>query len=288
MYCWLVIFYQPEVKRVFESIMGKFIKFFWNIILVIILTVISQVGGIIYLISIILSNKIRCRMPGKLVLVFTSLYLVSTFLIVPTISPWFGRQKIDNNSHLKPAGYITVLLNRNYVTSETNLFLQEVSNQLMYEKSEVQIRYLDACFPFIKGFPLLPHLSHNDGCKIDFSLVYEDENGTIVNLGKSVSGYGVFEEARKDEFNQCKDCLEKGYFQYDYPKYLTLGSINSDLRFSERGTKELIEAILINEKLSKLFIEPHLKQRLNLVDKRIRFHGCGAVRHDDHIHVQIR
>lgn len=226
-------------------------------------------------------------MRGKSVLVFAVLYLVSTFFIIPLIAPLFGRQKIVNNSHLKPAGYVTVLLNRNYVTSKTNLFLQGVSNQLMREESEVQIRYLDACFPFIKGFPLLPHLSHNDGCKIDFSLVYQDENGTIVNQGKSLSGYGVFEEAHKGEFNQCEDCLEKGYFQYDYPKYLTLGSINSDLYFSERGTKELIEAILNCKNLTKLFIEPHLKQRLNLSDKRIRFHGCGAVRHDDHIHVQI-
>ena len=268
--------------------MGQFIKYSWNILLVIILTALTQVGGILYLISIVLSNWIRYRIRGKLALVFTILYLICTFLIVPLTSPWFGRQKIDNNLYLKPANYLTVLLNRNYVTSETNVFLQETSNQLMSEKSEIQIRYLDACFPFIKGFPLLPHLSHNDGRKIDFSLVYEDETGIISNKGKSLSGYGVFEDARENEFNQCKDCLEKGYFQYDYPKYLTLGSINSDLRFSETGTKELVKVFLSHKNLTKLFIEPHLKHRLNLTDKRVRFHGCGAVRHDDHIHVQIK
>ncbi len=267
--------------------MRQFTKYSWSILLVIVFTVISQIGGIVYFISIVLARKIKSQIPGKLVLVFTSLYLVSTFLIVPTISPWFGRQKIDSNPFLKPASIITVLLNRNYVTSETNKFLSEVSNQLMCDKSEIQIRYLDACFPFLNGFPLLPHLSHNDGHKIDFSLVYEDEIGTIVNKGKSLSGYGVFEDACNDEFNQCKDCIEKGYFQYDYSKYLTLGSINSNLRFSERGTKELIDAILNNKNLTKLFIEPHLKHRLNLADKRVRFHGCSAVRHDDHIHVQI-
>lgn len=258
-----------------------------RILLFIFLTVISQIGGVVYFISLVLYKRIRFQMPGKLALVFTILYLVSTFLIVPTISPWFGRQKIDNNSYLKSASYITLLLNRNYVTPETNKFLNEVSNQLMHEKSKVQIRYLDACFPFIKGFPLLPHLSHNDGRKIDLSLVYEDETGAIVSRGKSISGYGIFEDTRRNEFNQCKECLEKGYFQYDYPKYLTLGSINSDLKFSERGTKELIGAILNNKNLTKIFIEPHLKQRLKLDDKRVRFHGCGAVRHDDHIHVQI-
>ncbi len=267
--------------------MNKVLKYIWRFLIFAILTVISQIGGIVYLISIAVSKKIRYKMYGKSILIFSSLYLLITFLIVPLIAPLFGRQKINTNSHLRPAGYITVLLNRNYVTGETNKFLRDISNRLMCDKSEVQIRYLDACFPFIKGFPLLPHLSHNDGCKIDFSLVYEDESGKIVNKGKSLSGYGIFEEAHEDEFNQCKDCMEKGYFQYDYPKYLTLGSINPDLRFSEKGTKELIEAILNHEKLRKLFIEPHLKRRLNLTDKRIRFHGCGAVRHDDHIHVQI-
>ncbi|MFT5619364.1 MAG: hypothetical protein ACI85I_002607, partial [Arenicella sp.] len=38
----------------------------------------------------------------------------------------------------------------------------------------------------------------------------------------------------------------------------------------------------------KVFIEPHLKTRLGLENySKIRFHGCQAVRHDDHIHVQL-
>ncbi len=34
--------------------------------------------------------------------------------------------------------------------------------------------------------------------------------------------------------------------------------------------------------------KPHLKTRLKLSSAKIRFHGCQAVRHDDHIHVQLR
>jgi len=42
------------------------------------------------------------------------------------------------------------------------------------------------------------------------------------------------------------------------------------------------------ENIGKIFIEPHLKTRLELVDiDKIRYHGCHAVRHDDHIHVQL-
>ncbi|MPQ47793.1 hypothetical protein GCQ56_12350 [Marinifilum sp. N1E240] len=267
--------------------MSRILKYLGRAFLFVVLTVVSQVGGLVYFLSAILSNRIRVRFSGKGFLIFIMLYVLTTFLIIPYTAPFFGREKIKNNSHLQAANYLSIFLNRNYVTPETNVFLQNISNHLDKANSDVHARYLDACFPFFKGFPLLPHLSHKDGCKIDFSLVYEDEDRKVVNKGKSRSGYGVFEDAKDNEFNQCSDCLQKGYFQYDYPKYLTLGKINSELKFSKKGTKELIDAILSQKVLSKMFIEPHLKNRMNLSDSRIRFHGCGAVRHDDHIHVQI-
>ncbi len=155
------------------------------------------------------------------------------------------------------------------------------------QNSFVKIHYLDANFPFVNGFPLLPHLSHNDGKKLDLSLVYEDVNGKISNLQKSVSGYGIFEEANTTEFNQTEFCLEHAYYQYDFPKYLTMGSINKELIFSEKGTKKLMNYILQEKEVSKVFLEKHLKDRLQLTDSRIRFQGCGSVRHDDHIHIQL-
>jgi len=60
------------------------------------------------------------------------------------------------------------------------------------------------------------------------------------------------------------------------------------LKFSEKGTKLLLERIIEFHPIEKIFIEPHLKQRLNLDHPKIRYHGCGAVRHDDHIHIQVK
>ena len=40
--------------------------------------------------------------------------------------------------------------------------------------------------------------------------------------------------------------------------------------------------------VGKVFVEPHLAQRLNVSGSVIRFQGCRAARHDDHIHVQLR
>ena len=181
---------------------------------------------------------------------------------------------------------MTVLLNRNYVKPELNNLLSFTEQNL--KGTNIEIHYLDANFPFINKFPLLPHLSHNDGKKIDISLIYETKDGKLSNKQKSNSGYGVFEGPKINETNQIKVCKDKGYFQYDFPKYLTLGEINTDLVFSKKGTKKLILSILKHKSLGKIFIEPHLKNRLHLKSNRVRYHGCGAVRHDDHIHIQLK
>jgi hypothetical protein len=246
----------------------------------------TQIGGIVYLLSLIISEKWNKNLKFKTLIIFISLYLFSTLLIVPLISPIFGREKVKHSKKIKPTNYMTVLLNRNYVKPKMNELLSETGKKL--NGTNIEIHYLDANFPFINKFPLLPHLSHNDGKKIDISLVYETENGIITNKQKSISGYGLFENPKITEHNQIEKCLKNGYFQYDFPKYLTLGKINRQLVFSEKGTKKLIENILKSKDLGKLFIEPHLKSRMNLKNNRIRYHGCRAVRHDDHIHIQLK
>ncbi|WP_326494137.1 hypothetical protein [Ensifer sp. SL37] len=39
--------------------------------------------------------------------------------------------------------------------------------------------------------------------------------------------------------------------------------------------------------IEKIFVEPHLAQRLGVEAGSIRFQGCRAARHDDHIHMQV-
>lgn len=245
----------------------------------------TQIGGFVYLLSAVISKKWNKKLKYKTLIIFTSLYFFSTFLIVPLISPVFGREKVKHAEKIKPTNYMTVLLNRNYVKPKLNNLLSKTEKKL--NGTNIEIHYLDANFPFINKFPLLPHLSHNDGKKIDISLVYETKNGIITSKQKSLSGYGVFETPKSNEYDQVNKCLKKN-FLYDFPKYLAFGKINEDLVFSEKGTKELIKNILKSRDLGKVFIEPHLKNRINLKDKKIRFHGCGAVRHDDHIHIQLK
>ena len=62
----------------------------------------------------------------------------------------------------------------------------------MYDKYPGTIlNYLEANFPFIDKFPLLPHLSHNDGKKLDVSFHYVNaKTGEHTNVVPSWLGYG--------------------------------------------------------------------------------------------------
>ena len=263
--------------------MRKLFRFICSSFLFIFLTALTQIGGLAFLLTIPVSRRIKSQFIGKKFILFSIIYLLLTFLIVPFIAPIFGREKIKYG---KPSNSFTLLLNRNYVKPELNTLMNSLNQLASYEN--IEIHYLDANFPFFDGFPLLPHLSHNDGKKLDLSLIYQNADGTLSNKQKSFSGYGVFEGPKDGEYNQIEQCKQAGYFQYDFPKYLSFGSINDELKFSEKGTKLLIETILKYDSIEKVFIEPHLKTRLGLSNSKIRYHGCGAVRHDDHIHIQVK
>lgn len=261
----------------------KLLRLLFHLFIIGFLTALTQIGGLLYLIAVLLYPRKRL----KKYLFFFGIYLVATYMIVPYIAPLFGREKIRHSAGVEAHSYFYVLTNRNYVKPEFNNVLAKVRGQFSNKYPNIKIHYLDANFPFFDRFPLLPHLSHNDGKKLDISLVYED-NGELTNKKPTLSGYGAFEEPMASEYNQVKKCKARGNWQYDLQKYATFGTINGDLRFSEKGTKALVKTIVDQPQIGKIFIEPHLKHRLGLTHVKIRYHGCQAVRHDDHIHLQLK
>lgn len=265
----------------------SFFKTLLHLILVLFLTVLTQVGGIIYLISILFIQKNKSKYKLKRLLLFSILYLTSTFFIIPKITPYFGRVQIEDNQYIQSHNFFTKICNRNYVTLKMKAVLDDTSVELQKQYPEISLIYLDANFPFFDGFPLLPHLSHNDGKKVDISFIYRHINGRLTNRKPSNSGYGVFENPSKKEKHQTKICKQQGFWQYDFTKYLTFGA-NDDLKLDIKATKRLIQILLKQKEVSKIFIELHLKTRLKLSSSKLRFHGCRSVRHDDHIHFQIR
>lgn len=259
----------------------KLFKLLTHLFFIVFLTAITQVGGIIWILSILTSYKIKKRKR----LVFPLLYLTFNLFIIPPLAKSFGREQLPVfNEELKPRNWIYPLLFRNYVSKKLKTELENAS--VVLSKSNISITYLDANFPFLDGFPLLPHLSHNDGKKVDLSFMYLDKNKNSTDKKPSVSGYGVYVNQENNDMS--KSCIIKGYWQYDFSKYLTFGKID-DLTLDENKTIHLIKELLHNNLTQKIFIEPYLKASLGLSsENKIRFHGCQAVRHDDHIHLQIK
>jgi hypothetical protein len=276
----------------------KVLSLIGKIFLFLLLTFLTQIGGIIWLISLagagIIDKKITGRMSGALAKLsaFLLLYLICVFLIVPLLARPFGRVPLSITTYhnLKPLTVWTCLLNRNYVRSDLKNVAEQVATEMNQKFPGTVTHYLDANFPFINKFPLPPHLSHNDGKKLDLAFCYLGSGaGNQTNDVPSPIGYGISEEPRPGEIDQPCICRQQGYWQYGFMrKIMPQGNRNNFLLDSVR-TKEMVILFAANDKVGKIFIEPHLKVRLGLAGlDKIRYHGCRAVRHDDHIHVQLK
>ncbi|MEZ4805212.1 MAG: hypothetical protein R2852_06950 [Bacteroidia bacterium] len=216
---------------------------------------------------------------------------MTTFFILPVVAKPFGRVPLPltESNHLQPLNIWTCLLNRNYVRPELKQATIEVANQMNDKFPGTTVNYLDANFPFINKFPLIPHLSHDDGKKLDLSFCYRDsKTNKSTNECPSFIGYGIYEMPLPNEKNTAGYCAEKGYWQYTLMTKVISQDNKANFTFDRNRTKELVDLFAKQTSIGKIFIEPHLKKRLNLSSDKIRFHGCQALRHDDHIHVQLK
>jgi hypothetical protein len=268
-----------------------------KVFIFIFLTILTQVGGIIFLISLLFHRYFNSLGKNKWItflfksLAFLMIYSFFTFLIIPKMAKPFGRVRlpIKEDNHLKPLNVLTCFLNRNYVRPELRVATVKVAKQMNEKFPGITINYLDGNFPFLDKFPLIPHLSHNDGRKLDLSFCYIDSETNLPSkTSPSFIGYGICEGPRPNEINTAEFCANKGYWQYGYLQAVIPQGNKSKFIFDAERTGELVKQFVIQAKIGKIFIEPHLKTRLNLESNKIRFHGCQAVRHDDHIHVQLK
>jgi hypothetical protein len=268
----------------------NFFKISIHVFIVVFLTLVTQVGGLIW-IAVFGFFKYRKSAwnKRKRLLSFSIVYILCITFIVPILAPLNHRKALPVfNEHIAPHNLGYVLLCRNYVHDDLYFNIVEACKSFKTNYG-IPVTYLDAGFPFIDGFPLLPHLSHNNGRKIDLAFIYQDKSGKTTLGNPSLLGYGVYEKPLKGEVNQPEKCKDAGYWQYDYAKYIGF-NIDKDLEIDPDHTRHLIEHLILKTQASKVFIEPHLVQRIKVksdYSNKIRYHGCHAVRHDDHIHLQI-
>jgi len=266
----------------------KILKSLWRILLFIVLTVVTQVGGVVYVGSLLCK---RWRPSARWGWAYFSVLYLLVWLAVPFLARLGGRVPLPYRATtevpLQAQSMFTVLANRHYVKPALKTEVVAVAQALAKQNPGMVVTYLDANFPFMDGFPLLPHRSHSDGRKIDLAFFYQQE-GALTSRAPGLLGYGRCAEPKPGETDQPEICANKGYWQYSVLPKLAAPVVGRKYVLDEQPTRQLVSAFARRKEIGKLFLEPHLKTRWGLSDYgKIRYHGCGAVRHDDHLHVQM-
>lgn len=282
----------------------KIITYTGRLLTFLLLTLLTQVGGVVYVINFstyrFINRKVNHQWLRRFckLSTFVLFYAIATFFIVPMLAKPFGRVQLPvrKGNHpdkpgqvIRPLTFLTCLLNRNYVRKDLRDAAVDVARKMNRKYPGTVVNYLDGNFPFLNGFPLFPHLSHNDGKKLDLAFCYKDRQTQLeTNRAPSPVGYGICEEPVGSEKNMPRFCSENGYWQYSFLKSIMPQGNKDDFEFYAAKTKYLIELFCSDSSIGKIFIEPHLQSRLKLTSPVVRFHGCRAVRHDDHIHIQLK
>ncbi|MEL6536927.1 MAG: hypothetical protein AAFQ98_16015 [Bacteroidota bacterium] len=258
--------------------------------MVALLTLITQTGGIILIVAYALWKWFKWDIALLRLGSFFALYLLINLAVIPFIAPSFHRKPLPIiNDVLRPQNWLTVLTNRHYVHEDMYAVLVEVGQQYQQQFPDRKLVYLDAGFPLGKSFPLPPHRAHFDGKAIDIAFAYRDQTtGLALRRSPNWLGYGRYEGPERGEPNWPHDCQEQGSWWYGIPHLFALRALE-EVEVAEDPTRTQIHMFATHPKVTRIFLEPHLKQRWRLMGQnKVRFHGCKAMRHDDHFHLSIR
>jgi len=261
-----------------------------TVAVVVLLTLLTQIGGAVWLVTRALLRRRRAGVAVFLAL-FLGLYAAGTALSY-AVAPIFGRVPLscfdDGTSRLKMQSPLFCVLNRQYVVPELKEAAAALSRHMDQAFPGTTTLALDANFPFFDGFPLFPHLSHSDGRKLDVAFFYQDAEGSYKDRAtRSPIGYFAFEQPRAESILPCRDREDLLTLRWDLD---FLQSLWQPLPLEEGRTAEALRWLSGEGSgfgIEKIFVEPHLAQRLGVEAESIRFQGCRAARHDDHIHMQV-
>lgn len=236
-----------------------------------ILTLLTQIGGLAWLIGLAFKWRLSVFAAAYLLLSISAVFLAPLFGRVPLVCASDGPLMVQSWSYC--------VLNRNYVTPELRSTLEDLAGAVDRAYPGTETLVLDAGFPFWNGFPLFPHLSHNDGEKADIAFYYQDRKGKYLpGRTRSPIGYFAFEPGP----TECPDNIMSLRWDLNWLQPVWL-----NWPIEPERTRAALIWLTKDPRIGKVFIEPHLKVRLGLSDPKLRFQGCRAARHDDHIHIQL-
>ncbi|MCK0168095.1 penicillin-insensitive murein endopeptidase [Jannaschia sp. S6380] len=247
------------------------IRFAVHSLILLIATALTQIGGLAWIVALLFRRRL---------IAFAGVYAALTVASV-WIAPGFGRVALDcfDDGPLRVQSPLYCALNRTYVTPELEGILVETAEEMDRRFPGTVTLVLDANFPFLDGFPPLPHLSHDDGEKVDLAFFYADGTGYRPGATRSPIGYFAFEQGP----TECSGDWPTLRWDLDM-----LQPFWRDYRSDDARNRAILRILSEDARVGRIFVEPHLVRALDLSLPDIRFQGCRAARHDDHIHLQLR
>lgn len=203
---------------------------------------------------------------------------VKPVLVAPGLVPL----PCADSGPLRPHMHGYCLLQRHYVRAGPRAALLEAATALRARFPGTAVRFMEASWPFGTR-PMPPHLSHGDGRQVDLALFYVDLKGRPLAAAPTKSGYRAFEPPLKNSDRRCTGATKRP-LKSDAPD----PPADRKWRLDEIRTAALVRLLVADPRVRRVFIEPHLKAGLGLSGLgKVRFAGCRAARHDDHIHVDF-
>lgn len=266
-------------------------------LLFILLTALTQLGGIVFLASLGLAWLLRRTGAGKAmaalagIVCFSAGLLLANLFVAPVLAGLAGRVALPCQARIeKPYAALSPIycaLGRNYARPEVETMLQAMARDLGRDHPDLVVATLDANFPVIDGFPLPPHLSHDDGRRIDLAYFYKNKTGDPSPLSApSFLGYWGFETPATPGDTACTDKKRWLTFRWDMDWFQAF--VRKDRMLDEERTAAMLRWLVETGPrygVTRILLEPHMAKRLGVASPMIRFQGCRAARHDDHIHV---
>lgn len=239
-----------------------------------VLTVLTQVGGLAYVAALSFQRK---------ALVFALAY-GAVWGGVQVAAPALGREALPCfGDELRMQSPLYCGLMRNFVTPELAQVARDAAARVAADYPGTVTLTLDANLPFLDGFPLIPHLSHGDGEKLDFAFYYQQDGAYRAGHTRSPSGYFAFEGLRdRAEDATCPPATVT--LRWDLRP---LQPLWSQATLDGARTAALVRVLAADARVGRIFVEPVLQRQMGLRDPKMRFQGCRAARHDDHIHIQL-
>jgi hypothetical protein len=265
------------------------LRLFVAIAVALVLTALTQVGGVVLLLALGLGSRLPWRGVKRsvaLTSIFVVLYAASGVLLAPPLAGLGGRVPLPCFGEPLRSLPVLCVLNRHYASPELRTLAEALALDLDREFPGTVTVALDANFPFLDGFPLLPHLSHDDGDKLDLSFFYADPSGAYLpGVIRSPIGYWAFETPDRGEETQCSSDGPSLRWRME-----ALQPLFPNLQLEPQRTQFALRWLFTKGPaygLQRVFLEPYVARRLEVSSPLLGFQGCRAARHDDHIHLQI-